>query len=288
MKKHLIAILIIFLVLCLTGGIVFIIVKNNKITPLYKASCDFILSEDTELLSTKINQSQELYNVIISGDSRLTTLNSIISKIDSFEKDLNSYLILSNAKPKTTKSLSKSYSSLNKYRKQLLTDYDEYITRMSGNINADGPMVQNLYNDVFNKTVQYIYKYNTCFNATYTFVFNKVYTARTIKNEAYLLYTLGVNDLLNNISNNNFSSTTLITRLNNGLNLTNGNIEIRNSVIGGEFGSNALNFKKYFNSCNHTNLIENFNTYYSTSINPNIETSYEKLAVYYAKQIWEI
>ena len=117
-----------------------------------------------------------------------------------------------------------------------------------------------------------------------------MYKVDTIKEELYTLYSLGVNNLLNSISNNRFASenVTLITRLNNGIKLSNGNISIKSSVDGGEFSIDAIKFKTHFNNSNLNTLITNFNTYYSESINISTETSNEKLAVYYAKKILEM
>lgn len=288
MKKHIVAILIIILILALAGTGIWFVMKRNNIKPLYKANCEFTVSKDTSDLCSKMTEAQTLYNMIFASETRLTTLQSVILKLDSFDKDLNSYLVLLNKESKTSKKLSKSYADLIKTRKSLITDYDEYIVRMSGNINADGTAVQNLYNELFNKTVDYLYKYNKCFNLTSTYVFDKIYKADNIKEELYTLYSLSVNNLLNNISNNRFNNTTLITRLNNGIRLLNNNLHIIESVKGGEFSVESIKFQQYFNHSSLTVLIDNFNTYYAESINPNVETSNEKLAVYYAKQILEI
>jgi hypothetical protein len=294
MKKHLLAIVIIVLVLSLGGVGIWLYVRNRNIKPLYQASCEFIHDEDTALLKNKILQAEdkmteaEQLHSLPSSGNRLSTLNQIIDKIDIFEQDLNTYLVFNNAKPKTTKNLSKSYTNLSKSRTILLREYDEYITRMSGNLNADGHAIENLYNEIFNKTVNYRYKYNACFNQTSSYVFENVYKVDTIKSELYLLYSLGVNNLLNNISNNNFKNTTLITKLNNGIILSNGNIDIKDSVKGGEFSIMAFKFKSHFNKSNLSTLVENFDTLYNININPDNEISNEKLAIYYAKQILEI
>ena len=288
MKKHIIRILIIVLILALLGTGAWIFVRRNKVKSLYQANCDFVVNEDSSTLISKMTYAQNLYSAILSSESRLTTLQTIIIKMDEFEKDLNSYLVLSTAKAYKTKKLSKSYSSLIKSRKTLINNYDEYITRMSGDINADGPAIQILYNNLFNKTVDYLYSYNNCFQQTSNYVFSKVYKADSIKSELYTMYSLGVTNLLNNISNNKFSSTTLITKLNNGITLFNGNIKLVDAIKGGEFSVEALNFKKYFNNSDLSILINNFNTYYNSTINLDTETSNEKLAIYYAKLILEI
>lgn len=288
MKKHLIAILIILLVLSLVGVSVWFFVFNRNVKPLYKANCEFVLSQDTESLKTKIAKAETLYNESVSSETRLTTLSEIIDKLDTFESDLNSYLVLCNAKPKSTKKLSKSYTELIKSRSTLINEYDEYIARMSGNLNADGSAVENLYNDIFNKTVSYIYKYNSCFNQTSNYVFTKVYTVGTIKPELYSWYSLSVNNLLNNIVNNQFTKTVLVTKLNSAITLTDGNLNIKETVIGGEFNEMALKFKLHYNNCDTSVLIDNFISYYNLNVNVDIETSNEKLAVHYAKQILEI
>lgn len=288
MKKHLIAILIIVLILSLGGVGIWLFIRNRNIKPLYDANCEFILSEDTQALKTKIAQAEILYAEVVSGETRLATLHNIITKLDTFDSDLNSYLVVKKIKPSKTKSLSKSYSNLTKTRSTLLVEYDEYITRMSGNLNADGSAVEVLYDKLFNKTVSYIYKYNECFNKTSNYVFTKVSKVDTIKQELYSLYSLSVSNLLNNISSNNFTSTTLIKKLNNAINLSNGNIVINSSVAGGEFSETAFKFKSHFRNSNLTILINNFVTYCNETIDINTETSNEKLAIYYAKQLLEI
>ena len=222
---------------------------------------------------------------VSSGETRLTTLKTVICQIDSFEADLNSYLLLSNIKASSTNKLSKNYKNLSSNRKILIDGYNEYITRMKGNINVDGSALQDIYNDIFDQTVQYLTKYNSCFKATTNFVFNKAYKPDSIKYELYSLYSAGVKNLLDNINNNTFHNTTTISRLNNGIKLVNNNLYITPTIAGGEFSAEALKFKKHFNNSNIPLLIENFETYYSSSININTETSNEKLAIYYAKLI---
>lgn len=289
MKKHIIAFLIITLILTLIAVGVFFIVKHNKKQSLYKSNYEFIYSTDTVKLVENIATAESLYQTkVSSGENRLTVLHDIIVKLDSFEKDLNSHLVLSSSNSSTSNKLSKKYQTLTSERAILINNFDEYITRMSGNINISGSATKDLYNEIFNKTTNFIYNYNSCFASTFNFVFNKVYTAETIKPELYSLYSSGVSHLLNNISNYQFSSINLITSLNKGISLDGGNIEIKDSVDGGEFSIEALNFKKYFNLSDITVLIKNFDGYYSLSIDPSTETSNEKLTVYYAKQILEI
>ena len=287
MRKHIVSFIIVVLILGIIGAGAWTIAKRTNTKTLYQANCEFVISENSTNLATKINQAQTLYNTIFS-ENRLALLQNVITKIDGFEKDLNSYLVLTTSKLKENKSLSKSYTNLTKKRNSLITDYDEYITRMSGDLNADGNAIQKLYNDIFNKTVEYLYKYNSCFKSTTNYVFKNIYKAESIKPELYSLYSLGVDNLLNNISNNKFGDTSLISRLNNGINLTNGNLYIVSTIDGGEFSLEALKFQEHFNKSNLTTLVDNFNTYYATTMNPNVETAHEKLAVYYAKLILEI
>ena len=289
MKKHIVAILIIILTLAIIGLGVWMAVKATKIKPLYSAHCEFILSEDTETLTSKMTTAQNLYNnKVLSTETRLNVLKTVVIKLDEFEKDLNSYLVFSDIKASKTKKLSKSYNELSHTRTNLIKYYNEYITRMSGNLNADGDVLQKLYNDIFNETVKYIYDYNSCFLSTSQHVFDKVYTANTIKQELYTLYSLGVKNLLNNISNNQFGNVALINRLNNAIALQNNNLKIKQNIDGGEFSTQALRFEYHFSLCNKDLLISNFDAYYNTAINPTTETSNEKLAIYYAKQILEI
>lgn len=289
MKKHIIIIISIILILSLAGVGVWFVVKKNNSKPLYSVSCEFIQSSDTQTLISKIGDAEDLYqNKAVSTEDRLTTLQQTISKLDNFETDLTSYLLLSNAKASSTNKLSKSYKDLASVRSALIKDYNEYITRMSGNTNISGTALKDLYNELFNKTVNYVYKYNTCFIATSNYVFTKVYKVDCIKTELYTLYSAGVSNLLNNISNSQFANTSLITKLNNGIKLVDGNIFIKENIQGGEFGTEALNFKKYFNNSNLDTLINNFETYYNMSINASSETNSEKLTVYYAKLILEI
>ena len=291
MKKHILGILILILVLSIIGVGIWFFIKKNNLKTLYKVRCEFVLNNDEEILLSNITQAESLYqSKVLPTENRLTVLHTVISKIDSFEKDLTSYLMLSNDTNSTTNKLTKTYKDLSSSRKALIDDYNEYIVRMQGNTNIDGNSIQNLYNEIFTKTNDFVYKYNDCFNATFSYTFNKVYKVSTIKSQLYSLYSATVNNLLNNISNYSFRSTALINRLNGGIYLDNNNLHIKESVEGGEFSLPSQNFKKHFNSCNLESLVTNFETYYSTvySINPSTETSNEKLAVYYAKQILEI
>ena len=289
MKKHIIGIIAVILVLVLSGGGIWLYVRNRNASNLYELSTNFVYSQSTNNLTTCMTSAESLYrSKVSSSENRITNLQAIIVKLNKFEKDLITYLSLSNTKASKTKSLNKTYQSLSRTRNRLITDYNEYITRMQGNINIDGTAVRNLYNELFNKTVNFVYDYNSCFNSTSSYVFGKVYTVDTIKAELYELYSGGVSDLLNHISNNQFYSTDFIARLNKGIKLDNNNLCVKTSVDGGEFSVNALNFKKYFINSNLDTLVTNFEIYYYATINPTTETSNEKLTVYYAKQILEI
>jgi len=289
MKKHIIGIIIFTLVLVLaTAGILFYVNNKNK-KPLYKITCEFVTSKDTDILISSMAEAEELYQEkVFSAENRLTILQTVVAKIDSFESDLNSYLILSKLKASETNKLNKMYKSLSGDRSLLIKNYNEYITRMKGNINIDGNSLQKLYDDIFEKTTSYLRTYNSCFKSTYKHVFSKVYKADTIKIELYSLYHAGVKDLLSNISNNKFGNVEIIGSLNRGIKLNGNSLHIISTEVGGEFGINALKFKKHFNKCDLNLLIENFETYYNGLINPETEKSNEKLALYYAKQILEI
>ncbi len=293
MKKHFLGILIFVLVLLVCGVGFYIYTNNFKAKPLYETNTQFVINEDTENLILKINDAHDSY--IYSGETRLTTLSLIISKLDSFEKDLNSYLVLSNINTSSTKKLSKSYENLTKHRKALITNCEEYITRMEGDKNADGPAIQNLYNDLFNKTLKYVKEYNKCFESTSKFVFSKVYKADTLKTEVYSLYSKALQDVIDNVANNRFGDLSLINRLNKGVTLSNiptslnttkllnYNLNINSSIEGGEFSTIAQNFKTNFKNSDMQILVENFNSYYRLNFN-NCDSN-EKLAVFYLSQL---
>ena len=259
MKKRIILFTIITLILAILCTGIWLVISRNKPKSLYNVSCEFTNSKASSELTEKMTTAQTLYNVISTSDNRIPVLKSIIIKLDGFEKDLNSSMVLISSKKntKTADELSRSYSNLIKSRKKLIKIYDEYITRMSGNINADGTPapLQNLYNQLFNKTVDYLYEYNKCFNSTSKYVFEKVYTIDTVKLEVYSLYSLAVDNLLNTITNNKFTGTTLITKLNSGINVTDGVLQLSPSIVGGEFSLQALKFKHHFNNSNLNNLI---------------------------------
>ena len=50
----------------------------------------------------------------------------------------------------------------------------------------------------------------------------------------------------------------------------------------------ALQFKQFFNNSNLNNIVENFDSYYNSTIDVGSEKSNEKLAVYYLKLILEV
>ena len=291
MKKHIMAIIIVLCVISLVGVGIWFFVRKNKAQPLYETCIDFAYSSNTKTLLDNITEAQNLYSQKShSGDTRLTTLGDIVLKLDIFQKDLSSYLILSNAKPSTTNKLSKSYKSLSGTRNVLLTNLDEYITRMSGNTNISGSAINDLYNDILEDTTSYIYRYTNCIKSLNIHVFNKVYKSDNIKYEIYSLYIESVNNLLNNVSNHQFSSTSLITitRFNSNIQIVDGVVKLRETSLGGEFSNNALMFKSNFNKSNVSELVKNFETYYTVTINPTIETNAEKLTVHYLKLIMEV
>ncbi len=290
MTKRIITILVITLALSLVGATAFLIVKNTKKVPLHQAHLDFAYSKDCVKLTDCMTEAETLYQTkVASGETRLTTLQNVIMELDSFEKDLNTYLTLSSTKNSTTNKLSNKYQSLTRERNHLISNYNEYIVRMKGNINIEGNATKTLYNQIFDQTVDYVYKYNDCFKANYTYIFSKVYKPETIKRELYSLYSAGVSDLMDNISNHQFENINLIEYLNNKINLnTSGNVIINSSIDGGEFSVDALNFKKYYNLSNTEILINTFKTTTPSSINPETETSSEKLAIYYINQLLEV
>lgn len=291
MKKHIIAIIVVLCIVSLVGVSIWFFVRKNKTRPLYETCVDFTYSSNTQSLHDDVVKAQNLYSQKgSSSDTRLTTLGNIILKLDAIQNDLNSYLILSNAKASSTNKLSKSYKSLSGTRNVLLTNLDEYITRMSGNTNISGSAVNDLYNDILDDTVSYIYKYSSCVESINNYVFNKVYKTDNIKQQIYLLYLTSSNHLLGNISNHQFESTSLITitRFNSNIKIVDGVIKLRDTNLGGEFSNNAMMFKSNFNKSNVAVLVKNFETYYSVTINPTTETNVEKLAVHYLKLIMEV
>ncbi len=286
MKKHILGVLIVTAVLALSAVGIWYAVNLKNAKSLYKISGEFLSSEDTQALVANISMAESLYkSETLAVSSNFELLQEIIVKLDTFEADLNSYMVLSNIKPSETNRLVKTYKNLDGSREMLIKDYNEYITRMSGNTNMSGNAIQDLYNDIVDNTESYIYKYNTCFASTYKHVFGKVYKADSIKYELYSLYSAGIKGLLSDALDGQANSLTSIKRLNKGVKLTGSNIYINSEIIGGEFGEEALKFKHYFHESNIADVIDNFEIYYNVPINPNSETSNEKLAVYYAKQI---
>ena len=286
MKKHIIGILIVTAILLLSAVGIWYAVNQRNAKSLYKVSGEFISSQDTDVLTANITSAETLYkNKTHAPQSNFSVVQEIITQLNTFTADLNSYMVLSNIKPSSTNKLSKSYKNLNGAREMLIKDYNEYITRMSGNTNVDGNALQNLYDDIIDNTQSYINKYNACFASTYKHVFGKVYTADTIKRELYSLYSAGIKATLEGALDGNTTNLTTIKRLNKGIKLSGSNLTISSSIVGGEFGEESLLFKYHFNNSDITNLVENFEIYYNVPINPATETSNEKLALYYAKQI---
>lgn len=294
MKKHLKVILILLLVLAICGVAFWFVFTRTKVEPLPKTVNTFVEHENTKTLQERIKTSQSLYSTHYFGDTRLDSLGRMLEKLDTFEQDLNIYLVLCNAKAKTTQDLTKSYNSLSKSRTALIKDCDEYIVRMKGNTLAEGQPIKNLYNLLVNKVSNYLQEYNKCFKSTVNYVFTSVTSSNNIKFELYGLYSEGVHSTLTNMTNNQFKELSTINILNNKIKLNadsndSNNISLPKGLEGGEFNIKAINFKKYYNASNKTDLLTNFYDYYSnvTSINPSIETSNEKLAVYYFEQIME-
>lgn len=287
MKKHIKIILIVITVLAVCGVGLWFVFSRTKTETLPKTVNSFIEHTNTTDLHARLETSQELYKKHYN-ETRLNSLKDVLVKLDGFEQDLNVYLINCNAKAKSTKDLAKMYNDLSASRSKLIKDCDEYIVRMRGNTSAEGKTVKTLYNNLFNKVASYLYQYNTCFLNTSNYVFTHVAPSNNIKLQMYSLYSLGVQNLLDNISNNQFKELTTINHLNSLIKLDqNLNLVLKASVSGGEFNILALNFRKYYNSADKNDLITNFNSYYQQTINPNTETSNEKLAVYYLKQIVE-
>ena len=288
MKKHIIAILIIICILALVGVGIWLIVRNNKTSNLFTNVSSFVYSDDAENLSSKINTANELYqSKVDSADQRLTISRNIIIKLDEYNKNLNNDIVFSKNTSSTANTLNKSYRDLTGVRTLLLQDYDQYITRMSGNIHADGTAVYDLYNDIFNKTIEYITKYNTSF-ANINNYCQSLKQSNNLKYSIYSLYSSSVNNLISNISNHQFSNINSITILNNIIKSDHSNILINPSLVGGEFSMEALQFKQFFNNSNLNNIVENFDSYYNSTIDVGSEKSNEKLAVYYLKLILEV
>lgn len=288
MKKHFKVIIIVISILAVCGVGLWFVLSRTKVEPLAQAVNSFIEHEETGDLHERLTTSQSLYSEHYN-DTRMNSLKEVLLKLDTFEQDLNSYLVVCNAKPKTTKNLTKSYNNLASARTNLIKDCDEYIVRMRGNTLAEGQTVKSLYNSLFNKVANYISQYNTCFLDTSNFVFTSVAPSNNIKLQMYSLYSHGVKNLVGNISNSQFKELTTINRLNSSISLDGyNNIKLKSGILGGEFSSLALNFKKHFNNADKNDLISNFNTYYSLTINSDTETSNEKLTVYYFRQIVEV
>ena len=289
MKKHLKVILIVISIIAVCGVGLWFALSRTKTETLPNTVSAFVEHDNTADLHTRLTTSQSLYSKHYSTDIRLNTLKDILAKLDEFEQDLNTYLIMCNAKAKETKTLTKSYNNLSSIRTNLIKDCDEFIVRLKGNTSAEGQTVKSLYNNLFNKVANYLQEYNNCFLNTSNYIFNSVTSNSNIKLQLYSLYSYGVSNTLNNISNSQFKDLTIIKKLNTSIKLDeHNNLILKSSVAGGEFSVLALNFKKFYDNCDKNALIDNFNTYYSLNISPDTETSNEKLAVYYVKQILEV
>ena len=145
MKKHFLIVLAILLIASLVGVSVYFNVKSNKKLNLYKTHCEFIYGHNTTKLNQNILTAQHLYTTkVLAGETRLSTLHQIILQLNEFEKDLNSYMILSSTSSSSS-NLAKKYKELSDRRTYLVNKYNEYITRMSGNISIEGSAPQSLY-----------------------------------------------------------------------------------------------------------------------------------------------
>lgn len=283
MKKKTIQIIAIILTIAIIGGVIALfVIYNKKPKSIYSSVATFIDNDEKQTLNYNINIAENTYKTQISAsENRLTTLNSIISKLDEFEYDLCTYLVCSSS---SSKQLIQDYNNLIYKRSCLINDLKDYIVRMNGNIEADGNEVQNLYNHVFELTIDYINDYNNCFIQTINHIFNKVVSPYNIKNEMYSLYSNAVDDLLNNVTNHQFNTTFTINILNN-ISLQNSNIALNNGLCGGEFNDIVIKFRNAYSNCNITNLLLNFEEYYTTSTDETTETNIDKLTVFYLKQM---
>ena len=291
MKKHLKVILIVISILAVCGVGLWFVLSRTKIETLPNTVNSFIGSQETSDLQARLKTSQSLYSKHASSDVRLTDLENILIKIDEFEQDLNTYLIMCTAKAKETKDLTNSYNNLSTSRTKLIKDCDEFIVRLRGNTEAESQTgqttVKTLYNTLLDKVANYLQEYNKCFLNTSNYVFNSVTSNNNIKFQLYSLYSHGVSGFLNNMETESYLLT--IKKLNNSIRLDNhNNLVLKESIDGGEFNIQALNFKTHYNNSNKESLIDNFTDYLKLNINPATETSNEKLAIYYAKKILEV
>ena len=279
--------IVLLVVLIATGFLVWFLKYRSKAKNIYISTSQFVNSAERNQLTVKIAAADEVYQRRVSSiEDRLTTLNSVILKLDEFEADLNVYLVLS-SKSSAVNEIVKNYQNLISKRRLLVDNLDEYITRMNGNIEAGGNAVQDLYNAMFEEVIDYIYDYNTCFYQTINYTFGKVESDTNIKKEIYSLYSHAVSDLLNNISSSKFKSTYTVEKLNSIILLEDNNIVLNPGLSGGEFNSIVAQFKECYSSCDKDALLTNFETYYTSYINETTETNVEKLTIFYLQEIFK-
>lgn len=283
MKKHIIGVIIALVAIILSGVLLWLFVFKKDNSDLYDACSNYIHGNDTEQLQTSLSEANRLYitKSDTSGEKRLTQLASIVAQLDMYEQDLTAYLTFD-----TTKSskLSKSYKSLTGSREYLLEQLNTYIIRMSGNTLASDNSMTSLYESIVNDTVDFTKEYNNCFNSTISYVFSKVHTTSNIKREIYLLYSANLSNLFDTMQWTTFQTMSAMEKLNSLLTLENGNIKFTSEIIGGEFSTEAVLFKKYFGSSSLSSIASNFITYYNetgSGFDVSTETNAEKLTVYY-------
>lgn len=292
MKKHIIGVAIALIIIISAGALLWIFVFNKDASDLYTACSNYVYSDDSETLQTSIQKAHSLYTLNNRGDTgenRLAQFGNIIDKINTFEKDLVSYLTLDNNK---SSKISKSYKSLSGSREHLINELTIYITRMSSNTEVgNSATIKNLYEDILLSTVDFVKQYNSCFESSVNYVFTEVYTTSNIKRELYLLYSACVSDVINTMSSKQFPNMPVVNKLNSSIKLEYSCIQFASTISGGEFSKEALKFKQYFNQGSLTNFASNFITYYNetnSGFSPKDETSNEKLAMYYLKKILEM
>ncbi len=285
MKKRIILTIIAMCVILLIGAGIWLYISREKSTTLYQAKSDFVLSEDTTILNTKLATSESLYESIDSTDSRITILLTVINKLNSFEADLTSQVVSNNTKSSKINKLNKGYKKLANEREDLIKYCDTYIISMTGNTAADGTWAKDLYNNLFNHTVNYIKNYCSNLEASSDYVFTKINTASQLKHQLYRLYIYSVKDALENINNYQFGKTFALTTFNSLITLNNGNFQLKESLIGGEYSEQALKFVNTITKCDMSTFVKNLEANYNSIINDTAETPAEKLATLYLKQI---
>lgn len=284
MKKQIILIVITMCSIILIGSGLWLYFSREKSTTLYQAQSSFLLSEDTTELKSKLQTSEDLYQPINPTDSRISNLLVVLDKLNLFEEDLTSQTILNNTKSSKINKINKQYTKLKSERKELIKYCDTYIISMRGNTAVDGPYIQELYNNIFNKTTAYVYNYCVTIGSSADYIFTKINTSSNLKYQTLRIYIEAVKDCIENIKNNSFSDTFTLDNLNNLIVLVNGNIQLKSTVIGGEYSNQALKFVDNISKCDIKAFIDNFKVNYNSIINDSKDTPAEKLAMLYLKQ----